>query len=121
MSEPSKPKPKGRPKKLTPVGYSALTVEIPTADKEYITTISRVLGIAPGTLIRRAVETHVDLVPLLTRQHRDIAEMREMFAEIKAMVRTVATFKAAALREMVDTENSDSFEGFEPDFSFDGK
>ena len=109
----------GRPRKVLPSGTSELTITIPTADKDYIVRTSAILGIQPGTLVRRAVETHVDLVPLLARQHKDMAEMRDMFAEMKAMIRTVATFKAAALREMVDSDNDDLIDGIEPDFSFD--
>jgi hypothetical protein len=112
----------GRPKKVLPDGRIKKTIEFRAVDWEFIERMAEITGDKNkiGMLIRKAVATHAGLVPLLTQQHQDMAEMRTMFEEMKAMLRTIATFQAVAKRELEDAadEATKAVEGFTPDFSF---
>ncbi|WP_429819216.1 hypothetical protein [Ensifer sp. B1-9] len=111
----------GRPKKVLAEGKVKKTIEFRAVDLEYIERMAEITGDKNklGLLIRKAVATHAGLVPLITQQHQDMAEMRTMFEDMKAMLRTIARFQAAAKRELGDEDESTSaVEGFTPDFSF---
>ncbi len=123
MNDVSTPKRTGRPKKALPASTSKMTIELRTSERDYIEKTAKVLNLPVGKLVRIAVATHADLVPLLVRQHQDMAEMRKMVEDMKAMLRTIARFQAVAKRELDggETESAATVEGFTPDFSFDGE
>ncbi|MGO7674884.1 hypothetical protein ACC685_33515 [Rhizobium ruizarguesonis] len=103
----------GRPKKIIPAGSSELTITIPNETRAFLEAQAEILDMPIGRLIRRAVETHSDLVSRLEQQHADMTELRGMFEEAMKSIRVIASYVRAE-----EIRQSDAADDYDADIEF---
>ncbi|MBA1343932.1 hypothetical protein [Rhizobium sp. WYCCWR 11146] len=89
----------GRPPKAKPADTSELRITIPTHEVEYIKQVAAVKGMEPGTLVRKAIETHVSLGDRLEKIEADMNEVRSLHSSILTSLDRIGEFIARRERD----------------------
>lgn len=83
----------GRPKKVVAAGSSKIEVTLPDDVIAYARAQAALRGREYlGTFLKDAIYVHADLVPRLEQAEANMSEMRDMFEEMKSMLRIMTTF-----------------------------
>lgn len=104
----------GRPKKVVPTGSQEITVTLPSDVVALMDAAMAVRGIKyRGAFVRQLIEATDTLLPLLQSSRSEIEEMRDMFRDVKAMVRVNTTQIADLSRALEIDVDDGAFEEIE--------
>ncbi|OWO89994.1 hypothetical protein B5E41_29140 [Rhizobium esperanzae] len=111
----------GRPKKVVPEGSTKVTMQLSFETKALMESEMELRGIEyPAVYFRMLIEASSTLLPLVQDRDSELAEMREMHRETKAMLRVMQRTQADLMRALEIEPAAEPSTDFVDEITMDG-